>query len=159
MKSVLRFAGDFIYPDNRKQSMALTIGEQGFDKMLKSYIILSGIIVTSMSAVALGPLRIFLMYRKWSTPLGVQFPLADVSDIAFYADLIIQVVIAFIGILTTVAIEMIQVIIINAVEISAVVIVSNIGMLGNQLNDAGKFSAESAGNFRNICIQIQDFNR
>lgn len=159
MKSVLTFAGDYIYSSSRKPSTALEISTEGFRKMLKSYVILTCIIVTSMSAVAFGPIRVFLVHGKWMTPLGIQFPLADVSNVAFYTDLTIQIVIAFIGILTTVSIEMVQVIINNAVELAADVITLNLSTLGQQLVYDKRLSTASAAQLRNVCVQIQDFNR
>lgn len=158
MKSVLTFAGQHIYLSSRKPSAALRISEEGFRKMLKSYIILTCIIVASMSAVAFGPMRVFLVHGKWTTPLGIQFPLPDVSDVAFYADLLIQIVIASIGILTTVSIEMVQVIINNAVELSADVITLNVSTLGQQLEHDRRLSTASAQHLRsNARLQSVSF--
>lgn len=127
--------------------------------MWKSYAILTCIIVTSMSLVSLGPMIIFFTDGTWITPLGTQFPYADQSDVAFYLDLIIQMAIALIGILTTVSIEMSQVIVNNAVEMAGDVITFNIDMLSEQTTSVGMMNLESNANFRNIIIQIQDFDR
>lgn len=127
--------------------------------MWKSYAILTCIIVTSMSLVSLGPMLIFFTDGTWITPLGTQFPYADQSDVAFYLDLIIQMAIALIGILTTVSIEMSQVIVNNAVEMAGDVITFNIEMLSEQTSSVGMMNLESNANFRNIIIQIQDFDR
>lgn len=159
MKSVLNFAGAYIYEDQQTSTRYTLVGVQGFDKMLRSYIILACVIITSMSSVALGPAKIFITQGIWITPLGIQFPFADVSDIAFYMDLTIQMIVAIIGILTTVSIEYVQVIINNAVELSADVIVLNCDILSEQLEDTQRLKPKSAAMLRNICIQIQDFNQ
>lgn len=127
--------------------------------MWKSYAILTCIIVTSMSLVSLGPMITFFTDGTWITPLGTQFPFADQSDVAFYMDLIIQMAIALIGILTTVSIEMSQVIVNNAVEMAGDVITFNIEMLSEQTTSVGMMNLMSSANFRNIVIQIQDFDR
>lgn len=159
MKSVLNFAGTYIYENKRNNSKFSQVIEQGFGKMLKSYIILTCIILTSMGAVSFGPMYIFFTQGQWITPLGIQFPFADVSDVAFFLDLMVQIVIAFIGILTTVSIEMVQVIINNAVELSSDVITLNINMLSDELEKNEKFTVETFARLRNVCIQIQDFDR
>lgn len=112
-----------------------------------------------MSLVSLGPMLVFFTDGTWITPLGTQFPYADQSDVAFYLDLIIQMAIALIGILTTVSIEMSQVIVNNAVEMAGDVITFNVDMLSEQTISVGMMNLESNANFRNIIIQIQDFDR
>lgn len=157
--SLLNFAGDYIYEEKRNASKFSVVCEEGAHKMWKSYAVLTCIIVTSMSLVSLGPMLIFFRDGSWITPLGTQFPFADKSDIAFYLDLAIQMTIALIGILTTVSIEMSQVIVNNAVEMSGDVIEFNTDMLSEQMCPIGAMNLESRANFRNIILQIQDFDR
>lgn len=157
--SLLNFAGDYIYEEKRSTSKFSMVCEIGAHKMMKSYAILTCIICTSMSLVSLGPMLIFFRDGIWITPLGTQFPFADQSDVAFYMDLGIQMAIALIGILTTVSIEMAQVIVNNAVEMSADVIQFNIDMLAEQINQIDMMHLKSRANFRNIILQIQDFDR
>lgn len=133
--------------------------EEGAQKMWKSYAILTCIIVTSMSLVSLGPVLLFIKDGIWMTPLGIQFPFADQSDVAFYLDLLIQIAIALIGILTTVSIEMSQVIINNAVEMSGDAIKFNVDVFAEQITCIGQMNIVLHANFRNIMVQIQDFDR
>lgn len=158
MKSVLNFAGSYIYENQHGSTRYTLVGVQGFEKMLKSYIILACVIITSMSSVALGPAIIFITEGIWITPLGIQFPFADESDIAFYMDLTFQMIVAIIGILTTVSIEYVQVIINNAVELSADVIALNCDILSEQLELTQQQNPESKALMTNICNQVQDFN-
>lgn len=93
------------------------------------------------------------------TPLGVQFPLADQSDVAFYLDLVIQMFIAVTGIFSTVSIEFSQVIVNNVIEMSADVIKLNIKQLTDQIAPLGQMNLRSRAQFYNIVVQIQDFDR
>lgn len=102
---------------------------------------------------------IFFRDGIWITPLGTQFPLADQSYVAFYLDLIIQMGIALIGILTTVSIEMAQVIVNNAVEMSADVIKLSVEEFNEHVESIGCMTTESRARYRNIILQIQDFDR
>lgn len=112
-----------------------------------------------MSIVALGPMHIFFKTGVWVTPLGIQFPYADHSDVAFYLDLAIQMAVAFIGIMVTVSIEMSQVIVNNVVDMGADVTTLNVNELAGQLESDGAMSDLSRFKFRNILMQLQDFDR
>lgn len=147
-----------MYEDKKDNSQFSAVCEAGAHKMLKSYAILTCIICTSMSLVSLGPILLFIRDGIWITPLGTQFPFADQSDVAFYMDLIIQMAIAFIGILTTVSIEMAQVIVNNVVEMSADVVKLNIDQLDEQLTSTQTMNLHSLARFRNIVLQVQDFD-
>lgn len=133
--------------------------DEGVEKMLKSYLIMTCIICTSMSLVTFGPMHIFLTTGEWITPLGIQFPYADQSDIAFFLDLAIQMAVGFLGIMITVSIEMSQVIVNNAVVMGSDVIELNANELSEQLLSGGALSVRTRAKFRNIMLQIQDFDR
>lgn len=158
-KSLLNFAGDFMYEDKKGSSRFSMVCDEGARKMWKSYAILTCIICNSMSLVSLGPMVLFFTTGVWITPLGTQFPYADRSDIAFYLDLLIQMGIAIIGILVTVSIEMSQVIVNNAVEMAADVIKLNVDELKENLTDECEMKLKSHANYRNVMLQIQDFDR
>lgn len=89
----------------------------------------------------------------------MQFPLADQSDVAFYLDLAIQMLIAVVGIFSTVSIEFAQVIVNNVIEMSADVIKLNINQLTDQIAPFGRMNLRSRAQFYNIVVQIQDFDR
>lgn len=127
--------------------------------MWRSFAILTVIICFSMTTVAIGPLLVFFRTGVWNTPLGIQFPYADVSNVAFWLDLGIQVVVAMIGVLTTVSIEMSSVIVNNCVELFADVIELNINELSLKLETDKEFRPRTKQLFENITIQIQDYDR
>lgn len=158
-KSLLNFAGDYMYSEVRSTSRFSMVCEEGARKMWKSYAILTCIICTSMSLVSVGPIFLFFRTGIWITPLGTQFPLADHSDIAFYMDLVIQMAIALIGILVTVSIEMSQVIVNNAVQMAADVTKLSIDELREQLSEEGEMRLKTRTKFRNLMLQVQDFDR
>lgn len=60
--------------------------------------------------------------------------------------------------MTTVSIEMAQVIVNNAVEMSADVIELNADTLGEQIIELDGVNAYERARFRNIILQIQDFD-
>lgn len=109
----------------------------------------------------MGPMLLLIKTGVWITPLGVQFPYADESNVAFILDLFIQLIVGMIGVPITVAIEMASVIINNAVEMSSDVIEMNvnhlISMLHQKDTDTGQLKLDQK--FRNIIIQIQDFDQ
>lgn len=88
--NLLNFANDNMYEEKRGTTKFSMVCEGGARKMSKSYAILTCIIVTSMTSVSLGSMLIFFREGIWITPLGIQFPYADQSDVAFYMDLAIQ---------------------------------------------------------------------
>lgn len=148
-----------MYEDKKGSSRFSMVCDEGARKMWKSYAILTCIICNSMSLVSLGPMVLFFTTGVWITPLGTQFPYADRSDIAFYMDLIIQMGIAIIGILVTVSIEMSQVIVNNAVEMAADVTKLNVDEFIERLADEYEMKLRGQAQFRNIILQIQDFDR
>lgn len=159
-RSILNFAGDYIYENDRRDGskFSMVCGD-GAQKMLNSYIIMTCIMCTSMSLVTLGSMLLFFRTGVWITPLGTQFPLADRSNIAFYMDLIIQMIVGMLGILVTVSIEMSQVIINNVVVMGADVMTLNANELTEQLSSESAMSFKDRAKFRNIKIQAQDFDR
>lgn len=159
-RSVLNFAGDYMYEDKKSSSSRYsTVCNEGAEKMLKSYLIMTCIMSTSLSLVTFGPMLLFLRTGVWITPLGTQFPYADQSDIAFYMDLAIQMAVGFLGIMITVSIEMSQVILNNAVVVSSDVITLNANEIAEQLASEQAMSVRSQAKFRNMMLQIQDFDR
>lgn len=133
--------------------------DEGAHKMLKSYAIMTCIICTSMSLVTFGPVLLFFKTGEWITPLGTQFPYADHSDIAFYLDLAIQMAVGFLGIMITVSIEMSQVIVNNGVVMGSDVTTLNANEFAEQLLSDRAMSVPTRAKFRNIILQIQDFDR
>lgn len=112
-----------------------------------------------MSVVTMGPMLVLIKTGVWITPLGIQFPYADESTVAFILDLIIQLIVGLIGVPITVSIEMASVIINNAVEMSSDVIEMNINKLISMLNQKEPDPLQLTQTFRNIIIQIQDYDR
>ena len=133
--------------------------DEGAQKMLKAYAIMTCIICTSMSLVTLGPMLLFFRTGEWITPLGIQFPYADQSDIAFYMDLVIQMGVGVLGIMITVSIEMSQVIINNAVIMGSDVTTLNANELGEQISLDNAMSLGTRAKIRNLMVQLQDFDR
>lgn len=111
-----------------------------------------------MSLVTFGPMLLFFRTGVWMTPLGTQFPFADRSDIAFYMDLAIQMIVGILGIMISVSIEMSQVIINNVVVMGADVMTLNMKELAEQLTSNNAMSIKVRAKFRNIMIQAEDFD-
>lgn len=108
----------------------------------------------------MGPMLVLLKTGVWITPLGVQFPYADESTVAFILDLFIQLIVGAIGVPITIAIEMASVIINNAVEMSSDVIEMYVDKLTSMLVQAKQVDPLKLTQiFRNIIIQIQDYDR
>lgn len=159
-RSILNFAGDYMYEDKKNSASRFSmVCEGGAQKMLKSYIIMTCIICTSMNIVTMGPTLLFLRTGVWITPLGTQFPYADQSDFAFYLDLVIQMAVGFLGIMITVSIEMSQVIVNNAIIMGSDVTTLSANELTEQLSSDGGVNVVAQAKFHNLVLQIQDFDR
>lgn len=157
--SLLTFAGRFIYQPYLDSTDFGQLCESGVKKLGISFLILTLIICFSMSVVTMGPVLVLIKTGVWITPLGVQFPYADESTVAFILDLIVQLIVGLIGVPITVAIEMASVIINNAVEMSSDVIEMNVDKLTSMLHQKDTDSLKLIQTFRNIIIQIQDYDR
>lgn len=158
-RSLLNFAGDYMYEEKKNTSRFSMVCEENVRKMWKFYLILTCAIFSSMTAVAIGPTLHLLSTGIWLAPIGTQFPYADESKIAFYADLIIQIPFMVTATITTVDIELIQVVMNNAVEMSVDVIHLSIIELNEQLIKHEQMQLNSRARFHNIILQIQDFDR
>lgn len=159
LNRLLNFAGTYIFSGAQSSPKFRKVCELGVEKMCKSYAILSMIICFSMSAVSIGPTIIFIRTGVWITPLGIQFPFADQSDIAFWLDLLIQLIIGVIGIPITVSIEMSSVIVNNAVTSAAYVIELSCDELSLQIDMDNEWTPQTNFHFRNLVLQVQDFDR
>lgn len=112
-----------------------------------------------MSLITFGPVYLLLTTDTWITPLGTQFPYADRSDFAFYADLAIQMTIGLLETMFTVSIEMSQVILNNVVIMGSDVATLNANEFGKQLLLNHASNVATRAKCRNIMLLVQDFDR
>lgn len=159
LNKLLNFAGTYIYEKSLGPMKFQNVCEKSVRKMYKSYAILSVIISFSMGAVGVGPMIIFFQTGVWNSPLGTQFPYADESTIAFCLDLAIQMFILLVGALSAISFELTSVIINNAISTTAEIIKMNCTELTIQLENDEKFKPQSQWLFRNIIIEVQDYDR
>lgn len=115
--------------------------------------------MTSSNALIFGSIRAFVLEGIWETPLGYHSPFENLSDALFYADLAIQGFISIVAGLSALGIELGQVVVVDAVEALTAVSVMNLRLLGGQLETGNVFDHMKTAHLRNICVQIQDFNR
>lgn len=151
----------YLYVHSRaKNNPALeAICKQSVRKTIKTFIILTCVLMTSSNALIFGSIRAFLLDGIWETPLGYHSPFENLSDALYYADLAIQGFISIVAGLSALGIELGQVVVVDAVEALMAVSVMNLRLLGGQLETGDVFDHMKTAHLRNICVQIQDFNR
>lgn len=159
MNRILNVGYLYVYKRAKNNAALDAICKRAVQKTMKTFIILTCLLTTSSNALIFGSIRAFVLDGIWETPLGYQSPFADVSDSLYYMDLAIQAIISIIAALSALGIELGQVILVDSVEALTAVSVMNLRLLGDQLDMGERFNHDKIAHLRNICIQIQDFNR
>lgn len=107
-----------------------------------------------------GNIYVYFTEGILSTPLGFEIPYFEANSIVgFGVNMGIQSLYAIIGILGAVVIESCQALLNNTVSLFVALISMKTRGLSAYLNGGGKGCLESRILFRNILIQIQDFER
>lgn len=159
LKRLFRFSGDHIYPDVNDGSPFTRICEESIEKMRKSYIILVIVIFISIGSVIIGPMEAYIHRGIKVTPFGTKTPFFEEdSDVGFTFDLIYQSCLMPFGIISTICIELCQCLTYNTIELCADVVNLHTESITNDFDNGNKFDSSLRARFRNVLIQIQDFD-
>lgn len=156
--NILNIAGKYFYADDKGTSQYHTICEKHVIKLFILTAIILVMISLSYGAAALSALYAIVYVDRRYTFLGTDIPYLDSSDPSDYAIVItIQFIISLISLLSNITIEIGVVLVHNAFELMPVLIRLRSDELSSELNTNGQ-SLNALFRFRNICLQIQDFN-
>lgn len=159
LKMLFRFSGDHIYPDTKDSTPFNELCDRSIEKMRKSYIMLVIVIFISIGSVSVGPIDAYLRKGIMVTPFGTKLPFFEEdSDKAFYFDMTYQSILMPFGIVSTICIELCQCMTYNTVELCADAIELSADELSTRLELEKKCSVKSRAHFRNILMQIKDFD-
>lgn len=156
---LFRFSGDHIYRNIKDSSSFCKLCEENIENMRKSYIVLVIVIFISIGSVSVGPIDAYFREGVMETPFGTKLPFFEENSAnGFYFDICYQSMIMPFGIVSTICIELCQCMTYNTVQLSADVIELSADELTTELEFKKKFSVKSIAHFRNILMQIQDFD-
>lgn len=133
--------------------------QKNIENMRKSYIMLVIVIFITIGSVCVGPIDAYLRKGIKVTPFGTKLPYFDEdSDIGFYVDISYQSLIMPFGIVSTICIELCQCMTYNTVSLCADLIEVNSNNISDRLESEQRCSVKSRALFRNILMQVQDFD-
>lgn len=159
LKRLFRFSGDYIYPDVNDGSPLTMLCQESIEKMRKSYIILVVVIFISIGSVITGPMEAYIHRGIKVTPFGTKTPFFEEdSDVGFTFDLIFQSCMMPFGIISTICIELCQCLTYNTIELCADIVNLNADSISKDLETDKKFDIKLRTHFRNVLMQIQDFD-
>lgn len=160
LRVLFRYSGDHIYKDVKDASPFSELCEESIEKMRKSYIVLVIVIFISIGSVSVGPIDAYIRKGIKVTPFGTKPPFFDEdSDIGFYVDLGYQSLIMPFAIISSICIELCQCMTYNTVELCAAAVTLNSEILSKTLETEKKWTVNSQAYFRNMLMQIQDFDK
>lgn len=159
LKNLFRFSGDYIYKDLKDSSSFTRLCDESIENMRKSYIFLVIVIFISIGGVIIGPIDAYLRKGVMVTPFGTKLPFFEEnSSNGFYFDMTYQSILMPFGIISTICIELCQCMTYNTVQLCADVIELSSTELSIGLEAKQKYSVQSRARFRNMLMQIKDFD-
>lgn len=160
LKEIFRFSGDHIYVDRIDSTEFTAVCDESIENMRRSYTVLVIVILISIGSVSVGPIDAFFRKGIKTTPFGTILPFFDEnSDTGFYVDMGYQSIVMPFGIVSTICIELCQCMTYNTVRLCADLIALNSDQISKRLETEKKCSVESRAHFRNILMQVQDFDQ
>lgn len=159
LKNLFRFSGDYIYKDSNDSSSFTRLCHESIENMRKSYIFLVIVIIISVGGVSVGPIDAYLRKGVMVTPFGTKLPFFEEnSRQGFFFDMAYQSCLMPFGIVSTICIELCQCMTYNTVQLCADAIKLTSTELSAELEAKQKCSIRSRAQFRNMLMQIKDFD-
>lgn len=156
---LFRFSGDLVYKDIIDSTPFSKICEENIENMRKSYIILVIVIFISIGSVSVGPIDAYFRKGIMVTPFGTKPPFFEEGSAkGFFLDMTYQSMVMPFGIISTICIELCQCMTYNTVQLFADVVEHGAEELSSKLELKQKFTVKFLAHYRNILMQIQDFD-
>lgn len=160
LRTLFRFSGDFIYKDIKDSTPFTQLCEDSIKQMRRSYIILAIVIFITVQAVSAGPILAYLRDGVKVTPFGTKTPFFEEdSDVGFTVDMVYQSCLMPFGIVSTICIELCQCMTYNTIELCSGIIALNTQLLTESLEKQKKLTVQTYAHFRNMLMQIQDYDQ
>lgn len=159
-KALAKFAGDSIYQEHNVSTAFDHLLSVHIKKLLKEIRSIILIMFFSYAIIASGPVYIYFAKGEKFTIFQTKLPFFEEnSDTEFYINASLQGIIALVAVFGNVALEIVSCLINNTIELISGAIELNIQILRRELKEGNNnFDLESKRIFRNILIQIQDYN-
>lgn len=156
--NIINISGKYFYANDKGTSQYHTICDKYINKLFITSAIILAMISASFSVAGLSGFYAIIFVDHRYTLLGMEIPFVDSNIPSGYAILLMyQVFIAFIYLLASITIEVGVILVHNAYELMPALIRLRSDELSAELNSNGQ-SFNAMMRFRNICLQIRDFN-
>lgn len=157
--NIINFGGKYLYANDKGTSQYHTICDKFVIKLYKLTAVILCMICASFGLAGLSGLYAIIFVDHRYTFLGMELPFVDSSNSSGYLILLMyQTIVAFIFLVSSVAIEIGVVLVHNAFDLLPALIHLRSNELSSEINVNGRRSVNVLMRFRNICIQVQDFN-
>lgn len=158
-KALAKYAGDSIYKMHNVSKAFDHLLSVNIKKLLNEIQSIILIMFFSYAIIASGPVYIYFAKGEKFTIFQTKLPFFEEnSNIEFYVNASIQGCIAVAAIFGNVALEIVSCLINNTIELTSEAIELNVQTLRWKLKDGNDLDVEMKRAFRNIVIQIQDYN-
>lgn len=159
-RSLLKFSLSYVYDEKNDSTKMTENYHRNTRDLVEWFFISPTLILIGGLAIAAGNVHNYLTDGILTTPLEFEMPFLQKESISsFYINLIGQIVYAGSGLYGLAAIEMCQSIVNNTIKLFVAVISTNIEELNTRLMNKRKMDLELKTHFRNILVQIQDYDR
>lgn len=162
-QSLIFFAGDKIYTDVFEHSdpRYIEICDQSAIKLLRSTLKTTSILIVCSIIYGLFPIHAFITENEIQIPVPMLFPGTDLeSTIGLIINMFNQIFLLWIGCIGNFGVEIFNCILKNTVWVSMMSICHSIDELSTNLKKATPKSNSFINcSYRNIIIQIQDYDR
>lgn len=158
LNNSINIAGNYLYADDKGISRYHTICDKYINKLFITAAVILILLLSSYGITALSELYAIVFIDHRYTLLGMELPFVDSSVPFGYAILMTyQLFISVVSLIANISIEVGVVLIYNAFELMPALIRLRSDELSSELNVNGK-TFNAFMKFRNICLQIHDFN-
>lgn len=158
--SLLLFSSKYLYADRNNFTEFTALCHGNVRKLIKSSIVSTSLLLVSLTAMVTGNIYVYLTDGILSTPLGFEVPYFEGDSIVgFYINMIIQSGYAIAAIMAAIVVEMCQSLFNNTICLFVALILMRAREISSHLKTFKKANIQFKIAFRNILIQIQDFER
>lgn len=158
LNNIITFSGKYIYTDGNTPVARNVVNGKHVDRLLKTFSIICTAILMSYHAIIIGPVYAYVHDGLRINALGTHLPFFELgSDADFYVNMIIVAAVGVFTMLGGYSLELLTAIVNNT--IAAMPDLINLGLAGFfEEYKANGINSNSVAQFRNVFVQIQDFN-
>lgn len=159
-RQMYNFAGEYIYAKNDGSPKHRYVCDRMAIDLVMSSLRVNCLLILSFQFIVILPIYKSLFTDQKEYPIPVILPFIDPeTETAYYISLVTQYASSLFGAVIIPASELVVCVMKNTVTAMAAVIANNFEEFQNELNIDKSFTAHRVWKFRNIILQIMDFNR